>query len=139
VLSAASARDLGEVAAYDASVFGADRSALLQVLVREYPGRSAFVRSADGAVVGLVVAQHAVIGPFAAEDSDTLGALLAFAAGLPWDSGARICVPPESAHLPALGELGCHTVRELRHMRRGIDVLPGRSDRYAGRISLGIG
>ena len=138
-LSATSAGDVADVAAYDASVFGADRSELLRLLVHDHPGRSAFVRSASGAVAGFVIAQHAVIGPFAADDSDALRALLAFAAGLPWDNGARICVPPESVHLPTLVELGCHTVRELRHMRRGIDVLPGRSDRYAGRISLGIG
>jgi hypothetical protein len=48
-------------------------------------------------------------------------------------------VPPESGHLGTLVQLGWRTIRELRHMRSGIDALPGQAAHYAGRISLGIG
>lgn len=133
------AANIDEVAAFDAAVFGADRALLLRLLVEDYPGRGALVRAADRHVAGFVIAQHAVIGPFAADDNEVLAHLLAFAAGLPWSTRPQVCVPPDSIHVPGLVELGCRTARELRHMRRGIDMSAGRSDRYAGRISLGIG
>lgn len=131
--------NLADVVAYDASVFGAERRSLLRVLVTDYPGRSMLVRSRDGAVSGFVIAQHAVVGPLAAADSDSLAALVRFAAGLGWERGVQLCVPPESEHLATLIELGWRTVRELRNMRRGIDTLPGSSRLYAGRVSLGFG
>ena len=40
---------------------------------------------------------------------------------------------------PLAQRLGFETLRELRHMRRGIDVLPGRRESIAGLISLGEG
>ncbi|MCU1364492.1 MAG: family N-acetyltransferase [Ilumatobacteraceae bacterium] len=131
--------DLAAFSAYDAGVFGADRSALLALLVAQYPGRSGLVRGTDGAVVGIVLAQHVTVGPLAADDADTLAELVAFAGALPWNDDARICVPPESGHLDALLALGCVPGRDLRHMRRGVPLLPGRTAAYAGRISLGIG
>ncbi|MCU1398551.1 MAG: family N-acetyltransferase [Acidimicrobiales bacterium] len=131
--------DLAAFAAYDAAVFGADRSALLAVLLADHPGRCGLVRGADGAVVGVVLAQHTTVGPLAADDPDTLAELVAFAAELPWNDDARICVPPESAHLDTLLALGGVHSRDLRHMRRGVPLLPGRTAAYAGRISLGIG
>ncbi|MCU1393445.1 MAG: family N-acetyltransferase [Ilumatobacteraceae bacterium] len=131
--------DLDEIVDYDERVFGADRRVLIELLIRQYPGRCALVRDAGGAVVGWVLAQHVTIGPLAADDGDVLATLVRFAASLPWEHGARICVPPESAHLAALVELGCVPMRELRHMRRGMGALPGHTAPYAGRISLGIG
>lgn len=131
--------DLADVAAFDREVFGADRSRLLEILVRTFPGRTGLVRDAGGVVVGYVIAQHGVIGPLAAADGDVLAELVAFARTLPWEQPPQICVPPESAHLATLVRLGWRTTRELRHMRRGIAVLPGRTDRSAGRVSLGIG
>ena len=131
--------DVGVFAAYDAEVFGADRSALLALLIDQYPGRAGVVRGADGSVVGIVLAQHTTVGPLAADDADTLAELVAFAGALGWNDDARICVPPESEHLDTLLAVGCIPARDLRHMRRGIPVLPGRTASYAGRISLGIG
>jgi GNAT superfamily N-acetyltransferase len=131
--------DLADVAVFDRAAFGADRTRLLDVLVRSHPGRTAIVRGEDGRVMGFAIAQAGVIGPLAAADDETMERLVTAAAGLAWTRAPQICVPPESRHLETLHRLGWRTTRELRHMRRGIEVLPGRGDLYAGRVSLGIG
>ena len=45
----------------------------------------------------------------------------------------------ESRHAATLRRLGFEVRRELRHMRRGIEVLPGRRESIAAQISLGEG
>lgn len=131
--------DLADVAAFDRVAFGADRTRLIDVLVRSHPDRTAVVRGDDGRVTGFAIAQAGVIGPLAAADDDTLEQLVRAAAALTWTRAPQICVPPESTHLETLHRLGWRTTRELRHMRRGIEALPSRGDRYVGRVSLGIG
>lgn len=131
--------DLAEVAAFDREAFGGDRSRLIELLVHGFPDRTAVRRDTDGSVTGFVIAQHGVIGPLAAADDESLDRLVSFAAALAWTRPPQICVPPESTHVATLVRLGWRTIRELRHMRRGIDVLPGRGEHYAGRVSLGIG
>ena len=131
--------DVLDVAAFDRQAFGSDRSRLIEVLVRDHPGRTAIARGDDGQIHGFAIAQAGLIGPLAATDDETLERLVTAAASLPWTRPPQICVPPESRYLDTLQQLGWRTTRELRHMRRGIDVLPVRGDRYVGRVSLGIG
>lgn len=138
-LPAISDADLAEVGAFDRQVFGGDRARLIELLGRGFPDRTAVIRDMAGNVTGYVIAQHSLIGPLAAVDEESLDRLVSFAAALPWTRPPQICVPPESTHLATLMRLGWCTIRELRHMRRGIDVLPGRGEHYAGRVSLGIG
>jgi ribosomal protein S18 acetylase RimI-like enzyme len=130
--------DFDDVAAFNAVAFGASRRDLLVKLLEQQPGRAFVVRRGD-AVSGYVVAQDGALGPVVADDGDVLAALVLAAANLPWASPPRINVPPESDHRRTLQALGFEIRRELRHMRRGIDVLPGRRAAIAGLVSLGEG
>ena len=131
--------DLDDVAAFDAIAFGADRRSLLDVIIMQNPGRGGIARDDDGTVAGYVIAQDAVIGPLVADHPDVATELAQFACALPWEQPPRISMPHETWHLAAVERAGFEQIRELRHMRRGIDVLPGEVGRIAGRISLGVG
>jgi len=130
---------VADVVRFDAEAFGADRRRLLGVVLGQNRDRAAVVRNDDGVITGYVVAQEAVIGPLVATDEGSVTALASFALGLPWDLPPRISTPPESSHRNALEALGFEQIRDLRHMRRGIDALPGNPARIAGRVSLGVG
>lgn len=132
------AADLDSVATYDAACFGADRRSLLATLIAQHPGRGFVLRRA-GAITGYAVGQDATLAPVVADDADTLAALIAACAALPWQLPPRINPPPESGHLDTLQRLGFERRRELRHMHRGIGALPGRRSCLAGMVSLGEG
>ncbi|MGZ4739504.1 MAG: GNAT family N-acetyltransferase [Ilumatobacteraceae bacterium] len=132
------AGDFDEVVAYDAIRFGASRSTLLTALIDQHPGRALVLRR-DGNVVGYLIAQETTLAPVIADDPESLSRLLGAALRLHWTSPPRICVPPESGHLDSLLALGFEQRRELRHMQRGIDGLPGVRNRIAGLVSLGEG
>jgi len=85
------------------------------------------------------VAQESTLAPVVADTSESLTSLIATALRLDWHSPPRINVPPESGHLATLHRLGFEVRRELRHMRRGIEVLPGRRESIAAEVSLGEG
>jgi GNAT superfamily N-acetyltransferase len=130
--------DLDAVAAYDARCFGAHRRELLRIVIAQCPDR-AFVLRRDGIVVGYAVGQEATLAPVVADDAGALEALIAACARLSWPVPPRINLPPESGHLDTLGRLGFERRRQLRHMHRGIDALPGRRAHLAGMVSLGEG
>ena len=132
------AADFDEIVRFDAVRFGSPRRALLAKVIEQHPGRALVVRREDR-VVGYLVAQDATLGPVVADDSDSLSAMITASLRLDWVSPPRINVPPESAHVEILLELGFEVRRELRHMRRGIGLLPGRRDCIAGQVSLGEG
>ena len=132
------ARDFDEVVEFDAERFGAPRAALLAKVIEQHPGRALVVRREDR-VAGYLVAQEGTLGPVVADDSDALSALVTDSLRLDWPSPPRINLPPESIHVETLLGLGFEVRRELRHMRRGIGLLPGRRDRIAGQVSLGEG
>ena len=75
--------DLAALAAYDAPVFGADRSALLRHLAERQPARAAVALS-EGRIRGFVLAREGrtwtQIGPVHADGEDTAKALVAAAA-----------------------------------------------------------
>jgi GNAT superfamily N-acetyltransferase len=132
------ADDLDEVVRFDTPRFGASRRDVLAKVIEQHSGRALVLRR-RGKVAGLVVAHDTTLGPVVADTSESLTSLIAGALRLDWTSPPRINVPPESGHLATLQRLGFETRRELRHMRRGIDVLPGRRESIAGLISLGEG
>jgi GNAT superfamily N-acetyltransferase len=132
------AGDFDEIVEFDAMRFGSQRSALLAKVIEQHPGRALVLRREDR-VAGYLVAQDATVGPVVADDSDSLSVLIAASLGLDWMSPPRINVTPESAHVETLLGLGFEVRRELRHMRRGIGLLPGRRDCVAGEVSLGEG
>jgi ribosomal protein S18 acetylase RimI-like enzyme len=131
-------RDLDDVVAFDAARFGASRRSVLAKVTEQHPGRALVLRR-RGQIVGYLVAQETTLAPVVADDSESLSDLITAALGLDWGSPPRINVPPESGHMATLEVLGFQRGRELRHMRRGIEVLPGRRECIAGVVSLGEG
>lgn len=132
------ADDFEAIVEFDAVRFGGSRPALLAKLVDQHPGRALLLRRHE-TVVGYVVAQEATLAPVIADDAESLECLIEAALQLEWSSPPRINVPPESEHVDSLLALGFEPLRELRHMHRGIDALPGRRQRVAGLVSLGEG
>lgn len=130
--------DVDDVVAFDAMRFGASRRGVLAKAIDQHPGRSVVLRRGQQ-LVGYLIAQAATLAPVVAEDREALAALVAAALRLDWRPPPRINVPPESGHVTALLELGFEPLRRLRHMRRSIDVLPGRRECVAGQVSLGEG
>ena len=130
--------DIDEVVRFDALRFGASRRDLLVKLVEQNVGRALLLRR-RARVAGYLVAQEATLGPIVADTSESLTSLINAALRLEWPTPPRINVPPESGHLATLQLLGFEIRRELRHMRRGIEVLPGRRESIAAQVSLGEG
>ena len=130
--------DLDEVVRFDAPRFGAPRRALLAKVIDQYPGRALVLRR-RGKVAGYLVAQEATLAPVVTDTSESLMSLVTAALRLDWPTPPRINVPPESGHVATLQRLGFELRRELRHMRRGIEVLPGRRESIAAQVSLGEG
>src|SRR4051794_32296098 len=69
-----------ELAAYDARVFGADRTAFLRAWIQRESGHALAARHNNGTLSGYAVLRRcregAKVGPLFADDSDTAGALL---------------------------------------------------------------
>ena len=130
--------DFDDVVAFDAARFGAPRRAMLAKVIDQQPGRAMLLRRRRD-VVGYLVAQDTTLAPVVADDGDALRALIIAAMRLDWAVRPRVNVPPESCHLATLRRLGFEPQRELRHMRRGIDILPGRRQTIAAQVSLGEG
>ena len=127
-----------EVVRFDALRFGANRGQLLTMVMQQHPGRGVVLRR-RGKVAGFLVAQESTLAPAVADTSESLTGLINAALRLDWPTPPRINVPPESGHLATLQRLGFEVRRELRHMRRGVEVLPGRRDSIAAQVSLGEG
>jgi ribosomal protein S18 acetylase RimI-like enzyme len=130
--------DLDEVVRFDAPRFGAPRRELLAKVLDQHPGRALVLRR-RGKVAGFVVAQEATLAPIVTDTSESLISLVTAALQLDWPHPPRISVPPESGHVATLQRLGFELRRELRHMRKGIEVLPGRRESIAAQVSLGEG
>ena len=130
--------EVDEVARFDAPRFGANRRQLLAKVIDQHPGRAVLLRR-RGKVAGYLVAQESTLAPVVADTAESMASLIAAALRLDWETPPRINVPPESGHLATLQRLGFEHRRELRHMRRGIEVLPGRRESIAAQISLGEG
>ncbi|MGO1077258.1 GNAT family N-acetyltransferase [Inquilinus sp. CA228] len=130
--------DLPAVAAYDAAVFGADRTAGLTALFREHPAGMLCRR--DGRVTGYGLRHPDRIGPVLAEDQDTAAALVAALSALAPAGPMTITVP--SSHAAMLDHLRRREVpelRRLRHMRRGGDRHPSDRGRIAAMASFHLG
>ena len=132
------ADDLDEIVRFDTPRFGGSRRDILVAVIDQHPGRALVLRR-RGKVAGFLVAQESTLGPVVTDTSESLLGLITAALRLEWSKRPRINVPPESGHVATLQRLGFESLRELRHMRRGIGVLPGRRESIAGLVSLGEG
>jgi len=136
-----SPHDVADIAELDRRAFGVDRAPLLRVILDQSPRRAAVTRDHNGNATGFVIVRGDTIGPLVAAADDALAALVgdARAIGAAVGVAQRIAVPPGTPHLDALFAHGFEPMRELRHMRLGIDTLPGSARTYIGRASLGVG
>jgi ribosomal protein S18 acetylase RimI-like enzyme len=132
------ADDLDDVVRFDIPRFGGSRRELLAKVIEQHPGRAMVLRR-RGKVAGYLVAQESTLAPVVADTSESLTSLITAALRLEWGSPPRINVPPESGHIATLLRLGFEPRRELRHMRRGVEALPGRRESIAAQVSLGEG
>lgn len=130
--------DLPDVAAYDATVFGADRTTGLRELFREHP--VGMVCRRDGRVVGYGLRHPDRVGPVLAEDQDTAAAVVAALSVLAPAGPMTITVPSShAAMLDHLRRRGVPELRRLRHMRRGGDRHPSDRGRIAAMASFHLG
>ncbi|MDP9023897.1 MAG: GNAT family N-acetyltransferase, partial [Candidatus Eremiobacteraeota bacterium] len=128
--------DLAAILALDRRVFGADRSAMLEPLLAQYPALIATDQR------GYVVMQRsdvrAMVGPWVAPDAGTARALLAAALDGLGRVPTKLFVPGGNAYALALAaKAGFVAQRALRHMIRGACSLPSAA--LFGRANLGQG
>lgn len=129
--------ELPAVAAYDSTVFGADRTSGIGTLFREHP--CGVVCRQDGRVVGYGLRQPDRIGPVLAETPAIGAALIAALSAAGPEGPATITVPSSNAAmLDHLARSGVPELRRLRHMRRGGDH-PSDRGRIAAMASFHLG
>ncbi len=124
---------------FDSAHFGASRERSLQVAVEQSQGRHAMALDGHGRVTGYVIAEQGGIGPLVATSTAAMARLIGYALALPNPVIPRLCVPPGSRFHEWLTDLGFVEARRLRHMRRGVTLIPGDESSIAGRLSLGEG
>lgn len=140
VLAPLERRDLPEVTAFDAPVFGALRPAVLASYCDDLAGRAWLLRNAEGVVEGYAFAQSAVIGPWAAIDAARAETLLTAAFAVAYHEPPTVMIPSTNiAGVALLERQGFSPVRALLHMRRGGARPPGRREQLFGRASFAIG
>lgn len=130
--------DLSAVVELDRMAFGAPRAALLGAMSGDAGARSVVLERV-GEPVGFAIGQESAIGPIVGPDSAGIAALVRGMLALGWQVPPRVMVPPGAEAAGELDALGFQPVRQLRHMRRGIEKLPIDAQRYAGRATLGLG
>jgi GNAT superfamily N-acetyltransferase len=135
----ATAGDRERLYAVDRNAFGADRIAVLRLLV-DAAHNAVVVVGPPGQVVGYAIAQADadVLGPVVAPDAAAAGALIdAARAHLP--ALHRAMLPSANAAAQAIFTArGYHAVRSTTHMIRGV-CPPARRERLFARINLGQG
>ena len=135
-----SIRDLDELVAYDADIFGADRGRVLHALLTSYPARAFMLRSEAGRIAGYVFAQENHIGPWVVQRSQDAEVLLQAALSLPYAGTVSVVAPEENpAAVELLSRYGFEIVRVNRHMGRGAGAPPRHRDRIYGQTSLALG
>jgi len=133
--------DLDELLALDRSVFGGDRSALLQAIRELESPRVYAIRERDG-IAGYLFAREGALGPGCARSPAVAERLLR--AGLADSSSrtggdVRLLLPTESAYSDVLTSLGFRKSRSLSHMRLGDPSLPGTRELLLAQTSLAAG
>ncbi len=115
-------RDADEpaVAAIDAAAYGADRTALLGTLLREYAGRAFVARGLSGALVGYAIGQSLSFGPCVAPSAGVACALARTIVALPYPAKVTWLVADQNAAaIGAALSLGGVVGKTWRHLRRG--------------------
>ncbi len=134
------ARDVDEVIAFDAPLFGADRGAVIRECRGGQPARAFIARGAGERVLGYLFADGGHIGPWMAATPAAAEGLLGAALGLPYDRPPVLTAPAENADAMALLARQGFTVTErLLHMRRGGTADPRQVRFLYAQTSLTLG
>ncbi|GAB4205698.1 MAG: hypothetical protein OHK0022_32040 [Roseiflexaceae bacterium] len=132
------AEDLPGLAALDVQLFGAERTALLELFLRAHPGRAFLARGDDGRPAGYLLAQEQLIGPWVAVSPVAAEALLAAALTLDYNGSPYVQIGARNADgSQLLLRHGFSPRNRLRHMRRG--GTPRDRSRVYGQTSFSLG
>lgn len=132
--------DLPDLAEFDRPIFGADRSELLALLLRDFPQRAWLVRDRDGALSGYLFAKGRRLGPWAALRQADADALLLAALNAPMEGPPSFVTPASNrqAHWLFL-RYGFQRMSACRHMRRGRLPRVERRDLVYAQTSYAVG
>ncbi len=132
--------DIAEIAAFDAPIFGADRTRVFDAYRAMLPERALVIRDAEEQVSGYLFAQARRLGPWAARSIQDAETMLRAALTLKFDQAPDIVMPGSNEAGMALVEsFGFAFERSMLHMRLGgIRPIGNRALLYA-LASPGIG
>jgi hypothetical protein len=132
--------DLEELAAFDAPIFGANRTPLFRALLEDFPDRAFATHDRSGRMTGFLFAQPRRLGPWVARDPGDAEALLQAALTLSFD-GSPVAVAPACNRdaFDLLDRHGFIWARESSHMHRGTVAIPGNRSAIYGLTSFAIG
>jgi hypothetical protein len=133
--------DLDELLALDRSVFGGDRSALLQA-IRELESPRVYAIREANAFAGYLFAREGTLGPGCARSPVIAEGLLRAAladTSSQTDAAIGLLLPTESVYADVLTALGFQESRRLTHMRLGDVHLPGTRELLLAQTSLAAG
>ncbi len=133
-------QDIQALADFDAPIFGANRTALFQALLADFPDRGFAVYDESRSMTGYLFSQTRRLGPWAARSPQDAEALLQAALTLTYQ-GPPLAIAPQTntAALDLLERYGFRHVLTNRHMQRGMSVIPGRRTAIYGQTSFAVG
>jgi len=135
-----SLQNLDLITSTDEQAFGADRSRLLQALLKTYQNRTILLPDEHENVNGYLIAQEKRIGPWVAKNMATAELLLAAALSLPFSRTVSVVVPSKNMNaITLLQHYGFNIVRINRHMVRGPVMSAGQCEKIYGHASLSLG
>ena len=133
-------QDIQVLADFDAPIFGANRAALFQALLTDFPDRGFAVYDASGDMAGYLFAQTRRLGPWAARSLRDAEALLQAALTLTYKEVPLAIAPATNkAASDLLERYGFSHVLTNRHMQRGLSTMPGRRTAVYGQTSFAVG
>lgn len=132
--------DIEEMIAFDAPIFGANRSAVIWSFCAANPPGVFLARDTAGRMVGYLITSQTHIGPWVATSSSAASALLSTALRLPFKNPVYTTCP--AANDDAIALLSAHgfvVSEQLLHMRRGGAADPRRTEHIYSQASLTLG
>jgi GNAT superfamily N-acetyltransferase len=131
--------DLDELVAFDTPLFGADRTRVLRVMIRDFPGRSLATRDEAGRISGYLINREGRLGPWMAHDPASAERVLQAALDSTRLAKPVVIIPGVNrAGIQILERYGFTFKRSCRYMQRGLTVERRRMQTY-GLISYAIG
>jgi GNAT superfamily N-acetyltransferase len=133
-------QDIQVLADFDSPIFGADRTALFQALLADFPNRGFAVYGESRSMTGYLFAQTRRLGPWAARSPQDAEALLQAALTLTYkESPLAIAPETNTAASDLLERFGFRQVLTNRHMQRNSSTIPGRRASVYGQTSFAVG